>query len=68
MKLQSELLEVREVGSELQAVVLFDCIMRENTDEQTEQTEQVREVWHFIKPKSSIQPKWYLDGIQQLED
>jgi len=65
LKLQSELLEVREVGSELQAVVLFDCIMRENTDKQTE---QVIEVWHFIKPKSSIQPKWYLDGIQQLED
>jgi predicted lipid-binding transport protein (Tim44 family) len=65
LKLEAELLEVREVGSELQATVLFDSIMRESADAQTE---QVREVWHFIKPKVSIQPKWYLDGIQQLAD
>jgi predicted lipid-binding transport protein (Tim44 family) len=65
LKLEVELLEVREVGSELQAVVLFDSIMREDRDAQAA---QVREVWHFIKPKVSIQPKWYLDGIQQLED
>lgn len=65
LKLEAELLEVREVGSELEAVVLFDTIMREDTHAQAE---QVREVWHFIKPKVSIQPKWYLDGIQQLED
>ena len=64
LKLEAELLEVREVGSELEAVVLFDSIMREDSNAQTE---QVREVWHFIKPKVSIQPKWYLDGIQQLE-
>ncbi len=65
LKLEAELLEVREVGSELQAVVMFDSIMREDANAQAE---QVREVWHFIKPKVSIQPKWYLDGIQQLED
>ncbi|MEF3076103.1 Tim44-like domain-containing protein [Methylobacter sp. Wu1] len=65
LKLDAELLEVREVGSELQAVVLFDVIMREDADAQAS---QVREVWHFIKPKNSIQPSWYLDGIQQLED
>jgi predicted lipid-binding transport protein (Tim44 family) len=65
LKLEAELLEVREVGSELEAVVLFDTIMREESDAQAG---QVREVWHFIKPKVSIQPKWYLDGIQQLED
>jgi predicted lipid-binding transport protein (Tim44 family) len=65
LKLEAELLEVREVGSELEAVVLFDSIMREDVNAQAE---QVREVWHFIKPKISIQPKWYLDGIQQLED
>ncbi len=65
LKLEAELLEVREVGSELEAVVLFDTIMREDGDAQAG---QVREVWHFIKPKVSIQPKWYLDGIQQLED
>jgi predicted lipid-binding transport protein (Tim44 family) len=65
LKLEAELLEVREVGSELEAVVLFDTIMREDGNAQAA---QVREVWHFIKPKVSIQPKWYLDGIQQLED
>jgi len=65
LKLEAELLEVREVGSELEAVVLFDTIMREDGDAQAG---QVREVWHFIKPKVSIQPKWYLDGIQQLAD
>jgi predicted lipid-binding transport protein (Tim44 family) len=65
LKLEAELLEVREVGSELEAVVLFDSIMREDNDAQAG---QVREVWHFIKPKNSIQPKWYLDGIQQLAE
>ena len=65
LKLDAELLEVREIGSDLEAVVLFDAIMREDINAQTE---QIREVWHFVKPKNSIQPKWLLDGIQQLED
>jgi predicted lipid-binding transport protein (Tim44 family) len=65
LKLEAELLEVREVGSDLEAAVMFDCMMREDTNARAE---QVREVWHFIKPKNSIQPKWFLDGIQQLED
>ena len=65
LKLEAELLEVREVGSELEAIVLFDTIMRENDNAQAG---QIREVWHFTKPKNSIQPKWYLDGIQQLDD
>lgn len=63
LKLNAELLEVREIGTELEAVVLFDSLMREDDG----QTEQVREVWHFTKPISSKQPKWFLDGIQQLE-
>ena len=65
LKLNAELLEVREIGAELEAVVLFDAIMREDINAQTE---QVKEVWHFVKPKTSIQSKWLLDGIQQLED
>lgn len=65
LKLEAELLEVREVGSDLEATVMFDSMMREDTNARAE---QVREVWHFIKPKNAIQPKWYLDGIQQLED
>ncbi len=65
LKLDAELLEAREIGSELEAVVLFDAIMREDINAQAE---QIREIWHFVKPKNSIQPKWLLDGIQQLED
>ncbi len=65
LKVDAELLSIREIGSELEAVVLFDAIIREDT---TTQAEQVREVWHFIKSKNSLQPQWHLDGIQQLED
>ena len=63
LKVRPELLEVREVGSDLEATVLFDCILREDDGN----TEQVREVWHFTKPVNSKQTKWFLDGIQQLE-
>lgn len=63
LKVNAELLEVREAGSELEAAVLFDCILREDEGD----TEQVREVWHFVKPINSKQTKWLLDGIQQLE-
>ncbi len=64
LKVDAELLNIREIGSDLEAEVLFDSIIRE---ERNAQSEQVREVWHFIKSKNSLQPKWYLDGIQQLE-
>jgi len=64
LKVEAELLSIREIGSDLEAVVLFDSIIREDVDAQSE---QVKEVWHFIKSKNSLQPKWYLDGIQQLE-
>jgi predicted lipid-binding transport protein (Tim44 family) len=43
----------------------FDAIMREDVNAQAE---QVKEIWRLVKPKISIQPKWLLDGIQQLED
>ena len=62
LQLHAELLDVREVGGELEATVLFDSVMREDDA----QAEPVREVWHFIKPVQSAQPKWFLDGIQQL--
>lgn len=64
LKLDSELLSIRDLGNELEAVVLFNAIIREDV---SGQAEQVREVWHFIKLKKSNQPKWFLDGIQQLE-
>ncbi|SMG66978.1 import inner membrane translocase subunit [methanotrophic bacterial endosymbiont of Bathymodiolus sp.] len=65
LNIEVELLVVRETGNDIEAVVLFDTLMRE---ERTAHPEQVREVWTFIKPKNSIQAKWYLDGLQQLEN
>lgn len=64
LKLNTELLDVREVGADLEAAVLFDSLMREDDGP----AEPVKEVWHFIKAKNSKQPKWFLDGIQQLEE
>ncbi len=65
LKLEAELLDAREAGDQLEAVVLFDGIVREADDEQAR---QVREVWHFTKPRDAKQPTWFLDGLQQLED
>jgi len=59
------LLEVREIGNELEASVLFDTLLREDEDARPQ---QVREVWTFTKAKNSLQPKWFLDGLQQLEE
>jgi predicted lipid-binding transport protein (Tim44 family) len=65
LKLEAELLDVRETGSAWEAVVLFDAIMREDVDDTAK---QVREVWHFTKSVNSLKPTWFLDGIQQLEE
>ncbi|WP_162232302.1 Tim44 domain-containing protein, partial [Methylogaea oryzae] len=65
LKLEAELLEVRERDNDREASVLFDVLMRESDDERPK---QVREVWHFIRSKASRQPTWFLDGIQQLDD
>ncbi|BCG63183.1 MAG: hypothetical protein methR_P0877 [Methyloprofundus sp.] len=65
LKIETELLEVRELDNYLEAVVLFDTLMREDTNGSAE---QVREVWTFIKQTNSLHPKWHLDGLQQLEN
>ncbi len=65
LKLEVELLEARELDGELQATVLFDAILREESEAQPA---QVREVWHFLKPKGAAAPTWFLDGIQQLAE
>ncbi len=65
LNIEAELLEVRELNTELEATVIFDSLLRE---EAGSSATQVREVWTFIKPKNSLQSKWYLDGLQQLED
>ncbi len=69
LKVEGELLEVREAGSDIEATVLFDVLMREIDAEATDDKHvtSVREIWHFTRPARSTQPTWYLDGIQQLE-
>ena len=64
VSLNAELLAAREVGSELEAVVLFDALISEDDAAAA----PVKEVWHFVKPINSKQTRWYLDGIQQLEE
>lgn len=77
LKLEAELLEVRDRDNDREASVLFDVLMRESRpageslrlpESDDERPKQVREVWHFIRSKTSRQPTWFLDGIQQLED
>jgi predicted lipid-binding transport protein (Tim44 family) len=65
LQVEAELLEVRDVGSDREATVLFDVLMRESPDARPA---QVREVWHFTRSRNSRQPTWFLDGIQQVED
>lgn len=65
LKLDAELLDVREMDRHAEAIVLFDVILRE---EVAERPVQAREIWHFIRPANSTRPTWFLDGIQQLEE
>lgn len=65
VSINAELLNIKEIGSELEAIVLFEGLIKE--DPQAD-AEPFKEVWHFMKSRSSVQPKWYLDGIQQLDD
>ena len=65
LNLEANIIEVREIGSEIIAVVLFRAVMREDTNRAPE---EIKEVWHFVKPISGLQTKWLLDGIQQYAD
>lgn len=65
LKVDAEVLEVRDAGPDREAAVLFDVLLREAPGDSPT---QVREVWHFIRPRNSRQPTWLLDGIQQIED
>lgn len=73
LKVECELLEVRECGANTEATVLFDVLMREkdadsiNDDHDAKLVAAVREIWHFTRPTRSTQPTWFLDGIQQIE-
>jgi predicted lipid-binding transport protein (Tim44 family) len=65
LKVEAEILEVRDSGPDREVAVLFDVLLRESLGESPA---QVREVWHFTRPRNSRQPTWFLDGIQQIED
>lgn len=64
LDVDSELLEVREIGDRLEATVLFDTKSQENIGAKSEQT---REVWTFVKPRHSRETKWLLDGLKHLD-
>jgi predicted lipid-binding transport protein (Tim44 family) len=63
--INGELLEVKTTGNQTVATVYFDVLMRE--DSSSQDTEQVREVWHFSKYENKSGDNWVLEGIQQLE-
>ncbi len=63
LMLKAQLLSVKQDAGDEIASVFFDVIMRENS---REATEQVREIWHFLRPASG--GNWKLDGIQQVDD
>lgn len=69
LKVETELLEAREIDGNTEASVLFDVVMREtdNTTQDVSRPYHVREIWHFTRPVNHTQPTWYLDGIQQIE-
>jgi predicted lipid-binding transport protein (Tim44 family) len=62
----ARLLEAKQEGDETRATVYYDVMMRE--DASMNSTEQVREVWHFVRNDQDSSGMWRLDGIQQLED
>ncbi len=64
--IKAELLEVKTLGNQTVATVYFDVLMREDTASQD--TEQVREVWHFSKYDNKDGDHWVVEGIQQLEN
>jgi len=64
--INGELLEVKAIGNQTVATVYFDVLMRE--DSSSQDTEQVREVWHFSKYDNKTGDHWVVEGIQQLEN
>lgn len=63
--LEAQLLEVKTVGNQTIATVLFDTMLRE--DSSSAPAEQVREAWHFSRYETGQTSHWVVEGIQQLE-
>lgn len=64
LKVDAELIDVRELAGVQEAVVLFDAILREA---QEERPTQVREMWHFTRESRARSPRWLLEGIEQMQ-
>lgn len=62
--LEAQLLEVKTVGNQTIATVLFDTMLRE--DSATAPAEQIREAWHFSRYETAGSTHWVVEGLQQL--
>lgn len=65
LMVEAQLLEVKTVGNQTIATVLFDAMLRE--DSAAAPAEQVREAWHFSRYETGGNAHWVVEGIQQLE-
>ncbi len=63
--LEARILEVKTLGNQTIATVLFDAMLRE--DSAAAPAEQVREAWHFSRYEAGGSSHWVVEGIQQLE-
>ena len=61
--LQAFLQDVRSVGNQTLATVLFEATVRE--DGNMDHTEEVREAWHFSRYESGGDAHWVVEGLQQ---
>jgi len=68
-EMRAELIDIKEVDGQQEASVMFDSLMSEYdaNSPMIVDSVRVREVWHFVRAKSSLRPTWLLDGIQQVE-
>jgi predicted lipid-binding transport protein (Tim44 family) len=68
LQINAELIDFNELEEQTEAAVMFDNLIAESDAQGNEgRSNQVRELWHFIRAKDSTDPTWYLDGIQQIE-
>ncbi len=63
--LEARLLEVKTLGNQTVATVLFDAMLRE--DSASAPAQQIREAWHFSRYETGGSSHWVVEGIQQLE-
>lgn len=63
--LEARLLEVRTLGNQTVATVLFDAMLREESG--ASHADQIREAWHFSRYETGGDKRWVVEGIQQME-